>query len=181
MPFSTRLPLYLALALLTQCSRCKDQDPSPEQQLPPATQTGANTFGCLINGKPYLPAGNNGTSNYAVLYDPGFNGGSLDIRTYNKAGSNDLYLLVGGDSIAQVQTYLMKIGSSTGIYFDDPSRPASCTTVNTGDKDTYRKGRLMITRLDLQAGIISGTFEATLARPGCDTVRITQGRFDKKL
>ena len=43
-----RLPLYLSLALLTQCSKCKN-DPTPakpEDQLPPATQTGAGTFGC---------------------------------------------------------------------------------------------------------------------------------------
>ena len=35
--------------------------------------------------------------------------------------------------------------------------------------------------LDLSAGIISGTFAFTLAQPGCDTIKVTQGRFDKKL
>jgi hypothetical protein len=176
-----RPPLYLALALLTQCSRCKDQDPTPEQQLPPATQTGANTFGCLVNGKPYLPAGNNGTSNYAVLYDPGFNGGNLDIRTYNKAGEKNQRLLLGGEGINQVRTYPLGYAFATGISFEDITRSPLCSLHSSRDNDTYCKGTLTITRLDLQAGIISGTFEATLARPGCDTVRITQGRFDKKL
>lgn len=58
-----RLPLYLALVLLTQCSECKN-DPTPRDpadQLPPATQTGANTFGCLVNGQPYTPSGSNST------------------------------------------------------------------------------------------------------------------------
>ena len=36
-------------------------------------------------------------------------------------------------------------------------------------------------RLDLSAGIIAGTFAFTLYKPGCDSVRVTQGRFDKKL
>ena len=44
-----KLPLYLCLATLTQCSKCKN-DPAPTDQLPAATQTGANTFGCLVNG-----------------------------------------------------------------------------------------------------------------------------------
>ncbi|RSK37575.1 hypothetical protein [Hymenobacter metallilatus] len=177
-----RSPLYLALALLTQCSSCKDHDPSPEQQLPPATQTGANTFGCLINGQAYLPAGYDGTSNYAVLYDPGYNGGTLDIRTYNAAGNNDQYLSVSSDGVNQVRTYSMNgSSSSVGFYFRDAAHSTSCALINTSDNSIYRKGSLTITRLDLQAGIISGTFEAKLAKPGCDTVRITQGRFDKKL
>ncbi len=40
---------------------------------------------------------------------------------------------------------------------------------------------LTITRLDLQAGIISGTFSFTLYKPGCDSVCVTDGRFDKRL
>jgi len=40
---------------------------------------------------------------------------------------------------------------------------------------------LTISRLDLQAGVISGTFAFTLYKPGCDSIRVTQGRFDKKL
>lgn len=37
-----------------------------------------------------------------------------------------------------------------------------------------------ITKFDTQNRIIAGTFEYTLYKPGCDTVRITQGRFDVK-
>ena len=40
---------------------------------------------------------------------------------------------------------------------------------------------LNITRYDLQAGIVSGTFNFVLAKPGCDTVKVTHGRFDYKL
>ena len=43
------------------------------------------------------------------------------------------------------------------------------------------RGQLVVTRLDLRAGIISGTFAFTLSQPGCDTVKVTNGRFDKKL
>lgn len=171
----------MALALLTQCSSCKNQDPSPEEQLPPITQTGTNTFGCLINGQPYLPEGNNGTSNYAVLYDPGYNGGSLDIRTYQKTGQSDKFISLGGDYIHSVGNYSLPLGSNRQLHYTDISQPALCGNFNYESSLSYRKGTLTITRLDLQAGIISGTFECTLAKPGCDTIRITQGRFDKKL
>jgi hypothetical protein len=43
------------------------------------------------------------------------------------------------------------------------------------------QGQLVITRLDMSAGIIAGTFSFTLAQTGCDTIKVTQGRFDKKL
>ncbi|UOQ73224.1 hypothetical protein [Hymenobacter cellulosilyticus] len=58
-------PLLLAILPLLQC---KSDVTGPESQLPPATQNGANTFGCLVNGRPWTPRGNTGTSNYAVLY-----------------------------------------------------------------------------------------------------------------
>jgi hypothetical protein len=52
-------PLYLSLLLLTQCSKCKLDNPTPLPPkdplsvLPAKTQTGASTFGCLVNGKAY--------------------------------------------------------------------------------------------------------------------------------
>ncbi len=63
------------------------------------------------------------------------------------------------------------------------------TTVNpsTGcdywdtDADVTSTGTLTITRLDLNAGVIAGRFEFTLAKPGCDTIRVTEGRFDMPL
>jgi hypothetical protein len=62
----------MAAALLS--TGCQKADSDPVGQLPPATQTGANTFGCLVNGQSYTPSGNNGTANYAVLYGLGFQG-----------------------------------------------------------------------------------------------------------
>ena len=187
---ASRLPLYLALALLTQCSKCK-HDPTPakpEDQLPPATQTGAGTFGCLLNGQPFLPSGNLATPNFFVIYDPTFHGGNLDVRTYRNTDklSNKQYLNFGGDSINQVGTYSF-ITSSTfpmrsthTVYFSDDNKSSPCNYYNYFP-GTTTKGQLTITRLDKQQGIISGTFQFILAQPGCDTLRFTNGRFDYKL
>jgi len=181
-----KLLLYLCLATLTQCSKCKN-DPAPTDPaaaLPPATQTGANTFGCLVNGQPYTPSGNNGTANYAVLYDPGFQGGNLQVMTYRYPEarvSKKQRVSLGGINIDHVGTYQLGSIYGTGAGFTDEYRAAPCDEYRSDQSGGYAKGAIVITRLDLQAGILSGTFAFALAQPGCDTVKVTQGRFDKKL
>ena len=44
--------LFFVAALF--CIGCSDNDP-PQDQLPPITQNGANTFGCVINGEVLIP------------------------------------------------------------------------------------------------------------------------------
>ncbi|MGI4884718.1 MAG: hypothetical protein ACRYFR_07130 [Janthinobacterium lividum] len=75
--------LLLSLALLLGC---KKNEQAPVDQLPPATQTGANTFGCLLNGQTWTPKGNDGASNYTVYYDKTPAGDLLDLHTYRIYG-----------------------------------------------------------------------------------------------
>ncbi|WP_345227125.1 hypothetical protein [Hymenobacter koreensis] len=178
---TTRFFCYAALLLLTQCSKCKDNDPSPEKQLPPATQTGANTFGCLVNGQAWTPRGNNGTSNYSVVYEQTPNA-LFDLRTYRyfDTGQPDAfqYLILFARNLRGAGVYDLADASNTRVSLND--RLSGCY-YNSQDAGTYHKGTLTITRLDLQAGIIAGTFDFTLYLPGCDTLKVTNGRFDKKL
>ena len=51
-----RTTLYLLISVLLSASHCK-KDKTPEDQLPPETQTGAGTFGCLVNGNVFIPKG----------------------------------------------------------------------------------------------------------------------------
>ena len=50
---------FLITALLLLNAACNSDDDNnpvdPVDELPPATQVGAQTFGCLINGEPFLP------------------------------------------------------------------------------------------------------------------------------
>ena len=170
--------LLLVLPLLIVIG-CHKNDPSPTEQLPAATQTGANTIGCLVNGQPWVPAGNNGSSNYTVSYDRGL-GATFDLRAYRYQQNPDNFqnIIIETSRLYGPKTYSIKDSLNTRVVINDRLTGCYLSSLEPG---TYRKGTLTVTRLDLQAGIIAGTFDFTLVKPGCDTVRITQGRFDKKL
>ena len=163
-------------------SQCKKKDPEPLKQLPPATQTGANTFGCLLNGQAWTPNGRDGTfgaSNYTVYYDPTYRKGTLNISTYRYLSEDDDKQIIGiySDSLTAPGTYPLNIPYHQEALFQD--RKTDCYSQQSSSH--YRNGTLTITKLDLNLGIISGTFEFILAKPGCDTIKVTNGRFDKKL
>ena len=54
-----KLFLFVTITFLLSCCNKNDDDTptNPLEQLPPATQTGANTFGCLLDGELFLPSG----------------------------------------------------------------------------------------------------------------------------
>lgn len=162
----------LALLLLTQCKKA-----DPESALPPETQTGANTFGCLLNGQPWTPQGNDGTANYTSYLDKDANGDIFDIHTYQISQRQSMVLYV--TRIKGIGTYSFRSPQRSRASFDN--QIAGCYWSSRDSATTYRRGTLTITRLDRSAGVVSGTFAFTLYQPGCDSVRVTQGRFDRKL
>ena len=91
-------PTALLLAALLGLSQCKKTEADPVDQLPPATQTGANTLGCLVNGQAWTPAGNSGPSNYAISYDPNPYG-VFDLTSYR-------YPIPSGRNFQSIKIYL---------------------------------------------------------------------------
>jgi len=174
----------LLFLLLIGCKKDAPDLVVPDQ-LPPATQTGANTFGCLLNGQAWLPSGGGLSGPFRVTYDPGYAGGSLQLRINRAvAGLPDgQYMFIGGSSVNKIGSYAASNAGPAGIYFDTGRQSGPCQEYDffNNAPGFLMKGQLTITRLDMQAGIISGTFDFTLAQTGCDTLKITQGRFDKKL
>jgi len=165
----------LLLASILQFSGC-GLLPTPKEELPPITQEGKNTFGCLVNGKLWLPKGYNGTSNLDASYDPSYEGGTFDVATYSISSDQDRqYLYMFMTNLSKVGTYKLnniKVGSST---FDYSSK---CNYDR--DSSVYRDGYLNISKFDLSKQIISGTFEFVIYKLSCDTIKITKGRFDMK-
>jgi hypothetical protein len=179
------LPAFLLLGALLSLSQCKSNDPDPakpEDQLPPVTQTGARTFGCLINGQPWTPSTEILSNTLGVAYDPGYLGGALQIRAkrYTGVNSSSLQAITFGVAyVNKVGTYLFPINGANGVFYNDTGA-ASCNDYGNPNT-TCQLGVLVITKFDLTQGIVAGTFTFKLAQLGCDTLRITQGRFDCKL
>ena len=64
------LLLLITTFVLYSCSKKDDEQPTSEiDKLPIATQTGANTAGCLIDGKAYVPKGLFPSGNPTCRYD----------------------------------------------------------------------------------------------------------------
>ncbi len=173
------LPLLAALLGLSQCHKNNATPADPAGQLPPATQTGANTFGCLVNGKAWTPQGFDGTVNFSVVYDPTYRQGTLNVAAYRYENGAKTRQSMGvfSDSLQRIGLYKLRTLGHHGAAFSDAS--GLCYYTST-DAKNYCRGQMTITRLDQAAGIFSGTFSFTMATPGCDTLKVTQGRFDYK-
>jgi hypothetical protein len=171
-------------------SSCK-KDKTATEQLPPITQTGANTFGCLINGNVWLPKGYDGRFiNSRITIDPSYADGDLTIRTYKI--DDDFYygVSITSDSIKSLGVYGIATSSRTKFYYSKWKKDFSinyCEAIqpsNNGPNPNNITGFIKITRYDLVNRIFSGEFEITFNNTSCglgDPVKITQGRFDYKL
>ncbi|WP_202621866.1 DUF6252 family protein [Pontibacter russatus] len=167
------LLLIFTLLLFTSCKKDK-----VEPSLPAATMEGKNTFGAMVNGEVWVPKGRPSTfqTNLGVVYDPNYSGGSFDIRAYSKISDDHVFY-------EYFYIYMTQV-DHVGVY--DLGNPDIGTVTFSSENCEYQRednvqGTLEIAKLDMQNGVIAGKFEFTLAKPGCDTIRVTEGRFDKKL
>src|SRR5690554_904281 len=83
----TLLLLLPLLMLLLSCDKDDDKPADPVDQLPPATQTGANTAGCLVNGEPFTPKGYIASGNLAPYYD----GENFTLGIKRRGDNNRIY------------------------------------------------------------------------------------------
>ena len=156
-------------------------------KLPPATQTGQNTFGCLVNGKAWV-AQNKDCFPYCdpsfKLYYESDRGGyiSLDAVYKNSEKKIDQYIGIGMDSARSKRLFeYSNFKEHLGFIYSNEQNLGQCKIIKSLDNGISTNGSIILTKFDLQSGIISGTFEFTLFKPGCDTIKVTDGRFDKKL
>ena len=171
--------IVILLLLLAFVASCKKTPTAQDElsKLPPATQSGANTFGCLLNGVAWIPKDNYGQAIFQLDADPTFQDGVFGVSAikYYSAGKFQS-ISVGSDSCKGPGIFLFTNKRSNARYADY-GIPIELRSLDLG---TTCIGNLNITRYDVQNRIFSGIFEFTISK-GTDTIRITQGRFDKKL
>jgi hypothetical protein len=154
--------------------------------LPPATQVGANTFGCFVNDSVFIPYT---SSDLAPLGSPPI----LEINCFEV--DSGIKISISGNYERSFTYKSVSIGSdsavisSTGAYsFGNGNAKntlkgdyRSGYAVNSDyTTDSANTGYLTISRLDLTARVVSGTFEFYAGNSSHDIVHITQGRFDVK-
>ena len=190
---TTLLVLFLALA---SCSKNNDIPQTPQDQLPPVTTIGANTAGCIINGKVLIPKNGSQAIGGSPLFGLNFNAGNnfwpdkndywqLEIANKNDTNSSGVILYIKNMTTGN-GTYV--INQSNGELYDDgPNNNQIIAGIKeNGIYKTYWSatiaGSISITRSDLFAGtsIYSGTFSCTLYNKDnpAEIIQITDGRFD---
>jgi hypothetical protein len=171
------LKLLILFTLLISAS-CKNDDDSPTNpidQLPEATQTGENTFGCLLDGEAFLPGPGPNTLDAVYQF---VNGGYFFSLQANKRDADNNLIRLGCSTqnleIIEEQTYALneKIdGNAYGKYFFNTT---FYYTTNTSI------GELTITKLDFDNNIVSGTFWYDIEDFQGNLHQIREGRFDMR-
>lgn len=158
--------LLLTTFTLSCCNNEDDKPQNPIDQLPPATQTGANTFGCLINGEPFVVSN---TSNQTAIYQGGVLqiGGGIDNSIMDKRISINISAPINLNTPYDLTLFpnnlAIFVNNGEGCYYD---------------YDHTTSGTLTITKFDQTNFIISGTFNFSTQTNECENINITNGRFD---
>lgn len=178
--------LLSAVAAILLCA-CKKDNLDCLPDLPCATQSGENTFGCYINGKPWVTEiapyvldptlhkveanydePNYGQNHYNILQ---FNATSVDSLLYSFWSMSFSPIITQGELLhGQLQSFraeahLELMPSNHMVFYIDTLSPYE----------------IVITKLDVDKNIVSGKFAFTgITKDKNDTIRVTEGRFDMK-
>jgi hypothetical protein len=169
--------LIYATALLCSMAGC-NSDP-----LPKPTQDGANTFGCLIDGKPWIPDGGTG-----FMPEKPIRGGGLVLTLY-PAKKLGIFITCTSKDKREMHIYINNF--RTGEYqLNLDTQVIPYAVIPKGDYGLYRSesnlvyvtsskniGKITITKSDTLTGVVSGTFEF-VAGNSVGSTNITNGRFD---
>ena len=164
------IKLLLLLASLSCLSlHCKKEEKDYFSILPPATQSGKETAGCIVNGQVWVGSMNwldwlpNGRFLLQLEKKVSFSPTTyVCVTLYDTVKTTGVYE-ISGNTLYTSLAYFSWSGGGGVSY----------TT------DKQRKGALIVTRLDTQQRIISGLFYFDAIEPTTgDVVHVTDGRFD---
>ena len=159
---------------------CK-KNKSAINQLPPETQTGAGTFGCLVDGKVFKPKGDPfGGPILSCAYQYIDSGYNFQLKAKQDIGNGLLSIGIFTNGLAISQGVIIKLyepyvkGRSYGLHGKYTSE-GSGSLYHTQPSGT---GELHITRFDETNRIVSGTFRFDAIDSNGEKVEVREGRFD---
>ncbi len=166
--------LFLLLIIVFIISCCsKDDIP---KNLPPATQTGAGTFACKVNGKNFIDTSGGYFNCYYQYIDGeyyfGIGGDNSDLNPQN------IYIQTQKIQITQGDTYAFSVIQDGNAYAGCGFSFSPTESYQSYTNFQY-SGELTITKLDFINHIVSGTFWFDIKHPITgETVQMREGRFD---
>lgn len=185
------LPLLALALLLAQCKK-REPDPTPPTPtdpvaaLPAETQTGAGTFGCLVNGKPFkgpFSTSARGDWQSATRLATGSN---TNLNGQATAQEITLNLILNGN-LQSAQNFTLISAAMPYPFFTPGINQFTVRATSTNNSFCYysgdyvKTGKVELVKFDGPNRIASGRFAFTLYEPGgCDTLKVTNGRFDVK-
>lgn len=176
-----KITLYLCTICLLFVTSCNnDDDNNSGDTLPPETQIGANTVGCLINGEIFLPKQEGINPSVVVNYE------FIDGEFFFSLTFND-HIGIGIKSVnirtQRLDLEINQIYELNKNYDDNDDYTGGGGTYGINAENYYYTtssitGELTITRVDLSNSIISGTFWFDAINDTGGIVEIREGRFD---
>lgn len=181
----------MIIACVTCVDSCRKDDTDVVLTLPAITETGANTFGFRLDGAVW--------TNYGQLCQP--NGGSCRANLTGEYFTSDGGITIRADQVIYkdgvAQTQYFELNLLTGFggektYSTETGDFITVILLPVNDPTGYAIADMdpaftvTITKLDINSGIVSGTFSGTLfhstltGTSTTDFVTVTEGRFDLK-
>lgn len=161
--------LLLTIFTFNKCKKDKGVESKVDNPygLPNATQIGANTFACRVNGVNWISKNDIYSLGAFVSSDTLSLGGGGGGIPFEKL----FFFIRSGQQGVQYRLNDL-LNSSGGVFIGNDVCLGRTLTKYTND------GSLTITKYDISNKIVSGTFNCLIPIPQCDTLKITDGRFD---
>ena len=196
MNMKTKILIFLTILSLVGCSKDDPKPPEPASLLPPETQTGANTFGCLINGKLLIPRNGSGSfggsDSGMILWGGNPNGNEyneIDVHDYKSNRTGSIFIHIQSLDQLGVGNYVIDESNGNENIDGLNHNYIHCRIFNetTNSYQFYisytNSGLLKITRFEYVPSVkrmVSGTFSCRVRSTSnpSDEMEVTLGRFD---
>ncbi|RYE58269.1 MAG: hypothetical protein EOP48_03890 [Sphingobacteriales bacterium] len=170
--------LLLLLAFTFGCD--KNDDNNTTITLPPATQIGKGTFACYVDGKLFIDKSGGWFNCFYQFVDGeyyfGIQGKDNDYKNTQTPWSISLGTIKRPISKGEILSLReIQDGNASG----GGGFTFSITDNQSSSTSSEFKGELIITKLDFENNIVSGTFWFDITHPVTgERIKIREGRFD---
>lgn len=170
--------LLFTLLLMLSCNKTVDE-------LPPETQTGANTFGAKINGEFWVPQGFGAFPANDIL-EARMIGNDVIINARNFSRSpneSEFEIRIKGVTAPGVYQLNTTVNHPSGVSSYAYYVERKITPENEWMTSATSTGTVTITRVDTVNLIVSGTFQFNMLNinNAPEPIAVTEGRFDVKI